>query len=422
MKDKRFWGKMLILALIAAALSALLFLSGVVPTVLAGSAAGLAYGFGRTTAKAKALPTDHQQFMEAVESIPLSVLFFDRDDRLIFCNKHYFEMSPVADSVVMGATFEENLRHWVSLGFYPEAEGREDDWIRDRVALHRSVDGSFEYERIIAGMRVWVREHRTPDGGSLVILDDITEHREMEERARELQAELAHISRLRTMGELAAGFAHELNQPLAAINNYVTGVLRRIRTRGGDPSEFVPILESISEQARRGGEIIRNIRAFIRRDEVEKGILDVNETLSAALVMVTGEIRLSGIGLERGLSSPLPVVRGNTTEIQQVILNLIRNSIDALDGQEAPRRIILRTEVTQDGAVRVSVEDTGPGIPEDVRQRLFEPFFTTKAHGMGMGLLICRTIVEGHGSELEIVPGPDGGTVASFRLSPAVVD
>jgi PAS domain S-box-containing protein len=244
--------------------------------------------------------------------------------------------------------------------------------------------------------------------GATVFSQDITERVRAEENARQHQAELAHVLRVGTMGEMAAGLAHEINQPLGAIANYARGAVRRVRDGGLASPGLLPILEEIAGEAMRAGEIIRRLRELIRKEGPQQAPVDVNELARNSVRLVQGEARQHGVDVQLELGA-VPRVAADATQLEQVLLNLLRNGIEAADST-GERRVRLRT-ATDAGAVAVDVRDSGAGLPaEDV----FAPFFTTKPHGLGMGLSISRSIIEAHGGRLEALPGGPGAT---FRVT-----
>jgi C4-dicarboxylate-specific signal transduction histidine kinase len=219
------------------------------------------------------------------------------------------------------------------------------------------------------------------------------------------------------MGEMASGFAHELNQPLAAIVNYAKGAVRRVNQDVIASSELMPVLEKIAVQAERAAAIIRRIRAFIRKEEPEHAVIDLNKEIRETAGLITAEAERAGVQLTLRLDETLPRVSADAVQIEQVIVNLVRNAIEAISEANSPvRRITLSTGRVTPSAAEIAVEDTGPGLPQMGRDRLFDPFFTTKADGLGLGLSISQGIVEAHGGRLTAAPRPDGGAVFCFTL------
>ena len=245
---------------------------------------------------------------------------------------------------------------------------------------------------------------------------EITAVRRAEQELRRHQAELVHVCRLSTMGEMATGMAHELNQPLAAIANYASGCGRRLRAGGADPEELAQAMDRIGSQAQRAGEIIKRLRALVGKQAPVRARVDLNELLAEVNAFAEFEIAKLGLAVERELAAEEITVLVDRVQIEQVLLNLVRNALDALE--EVPserRRLALRVRREGDWALAL-VEDSGPGIPPEAMARLFDAFFTTKLTGMGMGLPISQTILDNHGGELRVTSEVGVGTCFQVRL------
>jgi two-component system, LuxR family, sensor histidine kinase DctS len=248
---------------------------------------------------------------------------------------------------------------------------------------------------------------------------DLSEQRRTEERARQQQERLQATARLATMGEMASLLSHELNQPLAAIASYAQGSLNLLAQSQTDPQLFKQALERIAEQAERAGRTIKSVHDFVRRREQIREALPVDALVNAVLPLVQLQTRKSGARIEVHLPSPAPRVQADRTMIEQVLLNLTRNGLQAMESEATPlaeRVLTLVVSTSADGKVAFIVRDRGPGIPPDVAERLFTPFFTTRADGMGLGLSLCRTVVEQHGGELRWENAQPHGTVFTFTL------
>ncbi|HTO82647.1 MAG TPA: PAS domain S-box protein [Methylomirabilota bacterium] len=246
---------------------------------------------------------------------------------------------------------------------------------------------------------------------------DLTERQLADSRLHELQSELLHISRLSDVGQMASALAHELNQPLAAIVNYVQAMRRFLQAADRPPSARVlEVMDKVVGQAARAGEIIRHLRSFIRKGEAERRTEDLNKVVEEATALGLVGAKETGIAVRWNLSrTPLPVFI-DKVQIQQVIFNLVRNSIEAMVEHPAPRDMLVATTLAEPGMAAVSVSDSGPGLAPSVQQQLFQPFITTKEKGMGLGLSICRSIVDAHGGRLQATPNPDRGVTFSFTL------
>ena len=249
---------------------------------------------------------------------------------------------------------------------------------------------------------------------------DLTERQQARARMQELQDELLHVARLRSMGQMAAALAHELNQPLTATGNYVSAALRLLDGPAPDIEHLRRALRLASDQTQRSGDIIRRLRSYVARGDTTRrpeqlGVI-VEESVALALVGLGDR----GVTVKFALGSDLPPVIADRVQVQQVLLNLNRNAVEAMEHTEV-RELSLGMALW-DCMVAVSVADTGSGIPPAIEAQLFQPFVTTKADGMGIGLAVCRAIVEAHGGRLWCEPNPGGGTVFRFTLLTAASD
>jgi two-component system sensor kinase FixL len=244
---------------------------------------------------------------------------------------------------------------------------------------------------------------------------DLTERQQTEARLQELQAELVHISRLTAMGEMAQALAHELNQPLAAIANYMKGSRRLLDSHNDEPSGKVKLaLDKAAEQAMRAGQIIRRLRDFVARGESERRVESLSKLVEEASALALVGAKEQGIHVRFQFDPSADLVLADKVQIQQVVLNLVRNAIEAM--QDVDRRELTVTTARQEDMAVITVMDTGSGIADEVASRLFEPFVTSKAQGMGVGLSISRTIVEAHGGRISTEPNIGRGTTFRFTL------
>jgi two-component system sensor kinase FixL len=265
-----------------------------------------------------------------------------------------------------------------------------------------------------------------PDGRVLKYvgtIHDITDRRRAEDEAKVLQERLTHFSRLSTMGEMAAGLAHEINQPLSAIATYARACQRLIAHPEPDFTDVVAALEQINAQALRAGEVIRRLRNFVKNREVKREPVDCSRLLEDLRTLAETDARLHNIRLRLDCEEPLPTVYADPIQLQQVVLNLVRNAIDAMaDTTEDRREVVLATRQASDGEIEITVADRGCGLAPEATEHLFNPFFTTKASGTGLGLAISRSIVRAHGGRLWHTPNDGCGVRFHFTLpvSPAV--
>ncbi len=248
-------------------------------------------------------------------------------------------------------------------------------------------------------------------------ITDITRRKELEEESRQHQKLLAHTNRVATVGEMATGFAHELNQPLAAISMFADTCLTKLKSDPYDTDSVLSILKSLSEQSLRAGSIVDRIRKFVGKEEFMQTACRVDNLFDDVLSLLNSELMEREITVDVQLPDSLGEVYADRVQIEQVLVNLVHNSADAISECEtAQRRLELGARDRDDGFVEVTVRDFGPGMTDEVAAKVFDAFFSTKSKGMGMGLAICRTIVESHGGRIEMVPAPREGVACTFTL------
>jgi signal transduction histidine kinase len=252
------------------------------------------------------------------------------------------------------------------------------------------------------------------------LLTEMSEHKRLESRLREAHLELGHAARLSSAGQIAAALAHELNQPLTAITNSL-GAAKRLLARGS----FIEIdlatkaMDEAVQQSLRAALVVSGLRNFLIRGETETRCENVSAMVDDARALALIGPTASGVEIRVLLDSEAPHIVANRVEIQQVLINLMRNALEAMAGMDR-RKLWVTTTLRRPDLVEFSVADSGPGIGADMAERIFEPFVTTKRDGMGIGLSICRSIIETHGSRLQFEPNPGGGTIFHFTL-PAVL-
>jgi len=281
-----------------------------------------------------------------------------------------------------------------------------------RVTTARHRDGyTFPIELSVG--EAWLGEKRIFTG----FIHDITHRQQTELRLQDLQAELAHIGRLNEMSTLASLLAHELNQPLTAVANYCE-TARDLLSSPPDPETLEMVREALddaAQQAIRAGEVVRRLRDFISSGETERKIESLSRLMAEANALALVGSREHGIEVQIQLDPRADDVFVDRIQIQQVVVNLVRNAIDAMVGSPV-RSLVIRTDLEPGQVVRVSIEDSGSGISDAVAPQMFQPFVTSKKSGMGIGLSICRTIVEAHGGRIWFEAAPDSGTIFHFTL------
>ena len=285
-----------------------------------------------------------------------------------------------------------------------------------RVVVGQRRDGStFPMELAVGEMRSGGERYFTG------FIRDLTERQKTETRLQELQTELVHMSRFTALGEMASTLAHEINQPLTAIASYLKGCRRILgRMEGPEAAMLADAVNQAAEQALRAGQVIRHLREFVSRGEGERHIEGLPKLVEEASALALVGAKERGVRVGFAFDPDAPLVLADRIQVQQVLLNLIRNAIEAM--QDAPHRelTVSTHALPSEGLVEIRVADTGSGIAPEIASRLFQPFVTTKPQGMGVGLSICRTIVEAHGGKIRVESVPGQGT--TFRLTLRAVD
>lgn len=349
------------------------------------------------------LEASHERFVTVIEGLDAAVAVVDPSSHeLLFCNQRY--------------------RHWFALRDDPGGSGYCDLALLPLLERGRDDDEiDVELEQAETGR--WLSIRRRPvrwvDGRqvSMVLLTDITEAHENAARYEAQLEKLQATSRLVTMGEMASTLAHELNQPLSAIANYQAGCIERLRQGRATPESLLPVMEKITAQAERAGKIVRRVREFVKQSEPNRQPCRVPDIVEATLAIAEIEARRLGTQVEVMLAPGLNPVLADPILIEQVLINLMKNGLEAM--QDVPlgeRYLTVRALQTSARRIEISIADRGPGVPDALKLRLFDAFFTTKPEGMGMGLNICRTIIEFHQGQLWVEDGPDGGSIFRFTL------
>ncbi len=240
---------------------------------------------------------------------------------------------------------------------------------------------------------------------------DLTERKQAAERIRELTSRLEGASRLSVMGEMTAGLAHELHQPLAVIANYANGCIRRLSKETLDRPKLIESMQEVVAQSIRAGEILRRTRDFLHQREIQWESVDMNSVIRDAVHLAELDSRQKDVEIQLHLGQNLPIIFGDAVQLTQAVLNLLLNGIQATaDNPSGPKMISVESDINQEGAVQISIADTGLGIPAELRDSIFDQFFTTKSDGLGMGLAICKSTIENHGGKIWMIPGAFEGT------------
>ena len=363
----------------------------------------------------RALRLSEAQLRSVVETVPDAIIVIDERGLIQSFSPAAERLFGFRETQVLG----RNVNMLMPSPYREQHDGYLERYLRTgerriigigRVVVGQRADGStFPMELAVGEIR---HEGRKLFTG---FVRDITERQTTRERLHELQAELLRASRLSSMGQMASALAHELNQPLTAVINYVQAC-RRLLAAGGTPSERLQeTMDKAVSQASRAGQIIHRMRQFIQKSETERQVESINTLIEEASALALVGAKESGILVRLELSPDLPPVLVDRIQIQQVVLNLVRNSVEALAGASR-RELTIRTYEANGHMVEVAVADTGPGLDEAVAKQLFQPFITTKLKGMGLGLSISRSIIDAHGGRLWAVPGAASGVSFQFTL------
>lgn len=287
-----------------------------------------------------------------------------------------------------------------------------------RVVVGQRKDGTtFPMHLTIGELRSADRHYFTG------FIRDLTDQQVTESRLKELQSEVTHMSRFTALGEMASTLAHEINQPLTAIANYLKGCQRLLERIDGEPALVLrDAVSKAADQALRAGHIIRRLREFVARGEGERRVESLPKLIEDASTLALIGVKESGISVSFRLDPAAALVLADRIQIQQVLVNLIRNAMEIMIESASRRELEIGTVANADETVEVRVSDTGAGLAPEVAAHLFQPFVTTKRKGMGLGLSICRTIVEAHGGRIWVDSRPSGGTIFRFTLRAAPID
>jgi PAS domain S-box-containing protein len=356
-----------------------------------------------------------------VEANIIGIFIFDLEDRIVEANDAFLQMVGYDRDELVG----EGVRwtdltppEWRDRHARAEAELKRTGTVQPYEREYFRKDGS----RMPALIGSAAFDEQRDQGVAFVL--DLTERkraeaeaRESERRYREMQMEVAHANRVATMGQLTASIAHEVNQPIAAAVTNAQAALRWLAARPPDLDEARQALGSIVKDANRAGGVIGRIRDIVKKAPPRKDRVDINEAIREVIELTRGEVAKQGAAVQTAFGEGLPLIEGDRVQLQQVVLNLIVNAVQAMGAVEAgPRELSITTDRAEPSGVLVAVKDSGPGVAPANLEQLFAPFYTTKADGLGMGLSICRSIIEAHGGRLWVTANLPRGAIFSFTL------
>lgn len=374
----------------------------------------------------ESLRRQREQLRLTLENAPVGIASCDLEGRMVSVNQTLCQVLSAEEDDLVGQRYLD-FAHPSSVEaneslLRAASEGRLKVFARDQRFLRR--DGA----TLFGTLRGAVVESAAGTPRMLILqFEDRTEQQRAEEDLRLLQERLARMNRLGTMGEMAAGIAHEINQPLSAISTYARACRRALENGSFRGDQMSSTLDKISQQAHRASQVIRRVRSLVERRDVERRPSDLLETLREAVALAETEARLLGLHVETEFEA-IPMVSIDRIQIQQVLLNLLRNGFEAVESlrgergldeiSEASREqaLVVTCEMGSSGDIVIAVKDRGPGLSPGTAEKIFEPFFSSKEDGMGMGLSICRSIIEAHGGRLGWSPNKGGGAVFHFSL------
>jgi PAS domain S-box-containing protein len=384
---------------------------------LSAAVAALEAEIADRVAAERALRSSEERFSKAFHSSPDAIAIVRQSDyRFIEVNEKWQAMFGFSREEVVGRSSDE-----LNLVVHPEqadcaqAQLEEKGYLRDYELDLRNRSGKIVQVSLVTDTLEMVGE-----ACFIINVRDVTAQKRAEMDAEEHRRELAHLSRVASLGELSGALAHELNQPLAAILANTRAAQRLVTRRTPDLSEIQAILEDIALDDRRAGEVIGRLRVLLKKGEPRPTKVDLNDLVTEVRALLHSDLIRRRVATETKLAWTLPPVFGERVELQQVLLNLVQNACDAMAGTPSHQRLVtISTGLTPDGCVQLSVEDRGHGIPPERLNQIFDAFFTTKENGLGLGLAICRSIVTAHGGRLWAENNSSPGATFHLMLDPA---
>ena len=368
-----------------------------------------------------ALRTSEEQVRLLLDSTVEAIYGLDLQGNCTFCNRACVETLGYQHAEqLLGQNMHNLIHHTRTDGtYYPMKECRIYESFRLGKGTH--VDDEIFWKA--NGMSFPVEYRSIPvhrEGklvGSVVTFLDISEQKRVAEAMRVQQSELTHAARLSTLGEMAAGLAHELNQPLTAMSAFAEGALARLGRGNLENEDISSVFSRITEDAQRAGEIIRRLRNFVQKREAQRQTIDINSAIRDVHKFIEWDAKQKDIALQFVFERDLPPVEADLVEIQQVLINLFRNAYDALESKKShERRVQVKTYQPRADLVEVVIDDSGPGISESLATQVFEPFYTSKPDGLGIGLGICQNIIEAYSGKIWIDQSSMGGASVHFCL------
>jgi len=360
-----------------------------------------------------ALKEREEKYRLLVENQTDIIMQFDNSEKMLFASPSCSRMLGKSESTLLSTNFFEHIH-------VNDVAHAKEIW---HYAFNKKQEQTCEL-RIMTSQGwcwfIWSLKVVCYEGNCkeiIVVGRNISKRRRAEDQARNTLQKLAHVGRLSSMGEMASGIAHELNQPLTAIMSFSQASVRMLAADNTDWDEYSAIQKRIAVNAEQSGEIIKRVRSFVRKGEPVKSPMDIPLLIKEVINLLRTDLRHHDINMSLDLTTELPHASGDAIQIQQVLVNLIRNAIEALTEHDSPvREIYISAYKNKSNKITVEVRDTGPGISSKIREQLFDTFTTTKTEGLGIGLSICNTIIENHGGRLDVDSPAGKGTTFKFTL------
>ena len=371
----------------------------------------------------EALEKERAFLRQVIDIVPDFIFAKDREGRFTLANRATAEAYGTTAEDLIGKTDRDFNSNFEEVEFFRRMDLEVMNTLQERFISEERVTDAHGKVR-------WLQTVKRPivekDGSASQVLGtstEITQRKETELELRRQRAELAHVTRISTMGELAASLAHELNQPLTAILSNAQAALRFMAAKPLDLDEVREIFKEIVQDNNRASEVIRRMRAMVKKEEVEFVPVDLENLIDDVMMLVRSDAVLHNVQISFEASSDLPSVRGDRVQLQQVVLNLLVNAFDAVKNCPVPdRQVIVRVEREGARMLKGTVRDRGTGLSGDAFDKIFQPFYTTRRDGLGMGLAICRSIIEAHGGRLWVENNPDRGATFCFTVAVAQRD
>lgn len=355
-----------------------------------------------------------RQLKLITDSLPLQIAYLNMEEQHIFVNKPFADWLEVSIAELIGKPASEAWDETIYLEIKKYLN-------MALLGQHSSFDMEFHHpenaKQYVCATLIPDLDSENQVHGVIVLIGDTTEQLALEVVDRQRLLDAVHFSRLSIMGQMASEIAHELNQPLAAISIYSDACRRMLELNKTDPNKIIQTLADIRGQAERAGEIIKRIREFVSKKDVQLVKTSINTLISESLQLLKVELRSHQVQLILDLEKDLPKTLADRILIEQVVHNLSRNAIEAMDSINHSKRILkITTSAAKSGGIEVNIKDSGAGMNVDQLKQVFEPFHTTKVNGMGLGLVICQSIIDAHQGRLWAVSNEHTGTIFSFTL------